>query len=201
MHRGTIHQTLFISILLLISVSPSFAMDRWTVEIERSNSAGWQNALHVNRSFTFRNLKWSEIQGGVFVVPQPSGWEVDGASFGAMVIDGTLLYGTPSFALGGSFAGILHLPLRLSLGVEYRLTAEWLDWKYYSGYTAFEESWVVRGSGWTLMNGIFGTLRLRLPLGLQAGVFGGIEYELVDGDLPRERDTVARGGFLVGYRF
>ena len=42
---------------------------------------------------------------------------------------------------------------------------------------------------------------LRLPLGLQASVFGGIEYELKHANLPRRRDTVARGGFLLGYRF
>ena len=134
---------LAVSILMLAGAGSLMAQDRWLIEIERSVSDGWQNALHVRRTFTPGGIKWSSLQAGLFVVPQPSGWETDGAPFGGVVIDGSMLDGSPSFVLGGSFAGNYRLPLGLFFGVEYRLTSEWLDWKYYSGYVAPEESWMV----------------------------------------------------------
>ncbi|MFH0883633.1 MAG: hypothetical protein V2A56_11650 [bacterium] len=188
-------------LLLLLSGHPLLAKGLWVVEVERSGSEGWQTAVHLRRMVAEVGKGWADVQFGALAVPRPSGWNSDGSRPFSDVIDGPELYGHPSFATGVSLASNLHVPFVLTTGIETRLTVEWLDWERWPGYVPPDELIVTRGSGWAAMGGLFGTFRVRLPLGFQAGVFGGGEIELTHGDLPRGRDPILRGGFLLGYRF
>ncbi len=201
MRPTLIFRALLVPSLLLAGGCPLLAEGPWVVEVERSGSEGWQTAVHLRRTVAVAERKWADVQVGMLVVPQPSGWNADGSGPFSDVIDGPELYGHPSFAGGTTLAGNLFLPLGLSVGIETRLAVEWLDWERWPGYIPPEEMIVTRGSGWAAMGGLFGTCRLRLPLGFQAGAFGGGEAELVHGGLPMGRDPILRGGFLLGYRF
>jgi len=188
-------------LLLFALISETGNAQGWRLEVERSLADEWQTSVRLGGTMAETRNSWLGIAAGITVTPEPGDWEADGAGPFAAVEDAPVTFADPLFASGLWCATELRFPLGITLSAEPRLFMEWSHWTRSPGYVPEEMAIWSEGSGWALVGGLMGTVRLRFPFHLTAGVELGIEKDIHHENLANGRDTVIRSGFSFGYHF